>query len=87
MQSNKNNSTQINTNESKTEVDAMLLQNKELFLDLVSENTTRREKSFMVITEYDIIHQFENNLVNLIKRCPPDQVGEILSEINKMNIE
>ena len=87
MQSNKNKSTEKNTNEPIRSIDEILLENKDIFMKLIAENEGRREKSFMVAQEYDLIQKFEKNLIILMERCPPGQVNQILAMIDSLNLE
>lgn len=87
MQTNINKSTENSTQEFQNEIDELLIENRDIFKRLVTENVTRREKSFMIVKEYELIKQFEQNLVSLLKQCPPDKVQQILAAINDSPVE
>ena len=81
MQSNNNKSLENKSIKSKDSIDEILLNNKEIFNSLIIENMNRREKSFITVKEFDLIKQFENNLIKLVNMCPPKKAEKILNEI------
>ena len=68
MQSNNNKSLENKSIKSKDSIDEILLNNKEIFNSLIIENMNRREKSFITVKEFDLIKQFENNLIRRQKK-------------------
>ena len=80
MQSNNNKSLENKSIKSKDSIDEILLNNKEIFNSLIIENMNRREKSFITVKEFDLIKQFENNLIKLVNMCPPKKAEKILNE-------
>ena len=82
MQSNHNNSIENNKNINKNIIDELLLKNQEIFNQLILENVNRKEKSLISTNEYDFLRIYENNLIQLIERCPVNKLSEILAEID-----
>ncbi len=82
MQSNLNNSNENNKNINKKIIDELLLNNQSIFHQLIIENVNRKEKSLISTSEYDYIKDFENNLIQLMERCPMNKLNEIFNEIN-----
>ena len=82
MQSNHNNSIENNKNINKNIIDVILLKNQEIFNQLILENVNRKEKSLISTNEYDFLRIYENNLIQLIERCPVNKLSEILAEID-----
>ena len=84
MQSNFNKSIENKTNkkECKISIDEILLQNKEIFNQLLIENRLKKEKSFISMTEYELLKQFENNLVTLINASNTDKLGDLFDNMN-----
>jgi hypothetical protein len=85
MQSNNNKSLENKSIKSKDSIDEILLNNKEIFNSLIIENMNRREKSFITVKEFDLIKQFENNLIKLVNMCPPKKAEKILNEISNLS--
>ena len=81
MQTNINKSLENKTNYADKEIDEVLLQNKDIFNNLILENLTRREKAFITVKEIDLIRDFEKNIIRLIEMCPPIKAKEILMDI------
>ena len=82
MQSNQNNSIENNKNINKNIIDELLLKNQDVLNKLIIENLNRKEKSFITSTEYEYLRYFENNLVELIERCPTNELNKIICEID-----
>ena len=82
MQSNHNKSIENNKNVEKNIIDELLLKNQEIFNQLILENVNRKEKSLISTNEYDFLRIYENNLIQLIERCPVNKLSEILAEID-----
>ena len=82
MQSNHNNSIENNKNINQNKIDELLLKNQEILNQLIVENLNRKEKSFISTNEYEYLRDYENNLIELIGKCPVNKVNEIMSEIN-----
>ena len=84
MQSNFNKSIENKTNkkECKISVEDILLQNREIFNQLLIENKLRKEKSLISMTEYELLKQFENNLVTLINKCNTEKLRDIFDDLN-----
>ena len=84
MQSNFNKSIENKTNkkECKISIDDILLQNKEIFNQLLIENRQKKEKSFISMTEYELLKQFENNLVTMINSCDTDKLRDLFDDLN-----
>lgn len=85
MQSNNNKSLENKSINSKDSINEILLNNKEIFNSLIIENMNRREKSFITVKEFDLIKQFENNLIKLVNMCPPKKAEKILNEISNLS--
>ena len=83
MQSNHKNSIENNKNINKNNIDELLLKNQELLNRLILENVNKREKSYISTGEYELLKIYENNLIQLIEKCPTNKLNEILSEINE----
>ena len=83
MQSNHKNSIENNKNINKNNIDELLLKNQELLNRLLLENLNKREKSYISTGEYEILHIYENNLIQLMENCPTNKLNEILVEINE----
>ena len=79
MQSN--NSNENNKIINKNNIEELLLQNQELFNRLILANINKREKSYISAGEYEILQSYENNLIQLIERCPTGKLSEIMEEI------
>ena len=79
MQSNFNKSIENKTNkkECKISIDEILLQNQDIFNQLLIENRLKKEKSYISVTEYELLKKFENNLIILIDNCNISKLGEI----------
>ncbi len=80
MQSN--NSNENNKIINKNNIDELLLKNQELFNQLILGNLNKREKSYISAGEYEILQAYENNLIQLIERCPTNKFNEIMHQIN-----
>jgi len=85
MQTNNNKSNQNLNNINDKKINELLLDNKDIFNQLLVENLTRRDKSYICVNELDLIHRFESNLINLIQKLPPKQAKVLFEEINKDN--
>ena len=84
MQSNHKNSIENNKNINKNNIDELLLKNQELLNRLILENLNKREKSYILTGEYEILKIYENNLIQLMENCPTNKLNEILAEINEL---
>ena len=84
MQSNFNKSIENKSNkkECKISIDDILLQNREIFNQVLIENRLKKEKSFISMTEYELLKQFENNLVTLINKCDTAKLRDIFEDLN-----
>ena len=84
MQSNFNKSIENKSNkkECKISIDDILLQNREIFNQVMIENRLKKEKSFISMTEYELLKQFENNLVTLINKCDTAKLRDIFEDLN-----
>ena len=84
MQSNINKSidNKSNKKECKISIDEILLHNRDIFNQLLIENRLKKEKSYISMTEYQLMKQFENNLVTLINKCNIQKLGDIFDEVN-----
>ena len=84
MQSNINKSIENKSNkkECKITIDDILLQNRDIFNQVLIENRLKKEKSLISMTEYELLKQFENNLVALIDKCDIEKLGDIFDEVN-----
>ena len=84
MQSNFNKSIENKTNkkECKISIDDILLQNRDIFNQLLIENRLKKEKSYISMTEYELLNKFENNLVTLIDKCNIEKLKDIFDEVN-----
>ena len=85
MQSNNNKSLENKSINSKDLINEILLNNKEIFNSLIVENMNRREKSYITVKEFDLIKQFETNLINLVNMCPPKKIEKIFNEISNLS--
>ena len=77
MQSNHNNSIENNKNLNKNIIDELLLKNQEIFNHLILENVNRKEKSLISTNEYEYLSNYEKNLIQLIERCPVNNLHSI----------
>ena len=84
MQSNINKSIENKSNkkECKITVDDILLQNKDIFNQVMIENRQKKEKSYISMNEYELLKKFENNLVKLIDKCNIEKLKDIFDEVN-----
>ena len=84
MQSNFNKSIENKSNkkECKISIDDILLQNREIFNQVLMENRLKKEKSFISMTEYELLKQFENNLVTLINKCDTAKLRDIFEDLD-----
>jgi len=84
MQSNFNKSIENKSNkkECKISIDDILLQNREIFNQVLIENRLKKEKSFISMTEYELLKQFENNLVTLINKCDTAKLRDIFEDLD-----
>ena len=82
MQSNHNNSIENNKNINENIIDELLVKNQDIFNQLIIENVNRKEKSLISTNEYDFLRIYENNLIQLIERCPVNKLSQLLTEIN-----
>ena len=84
MQSNINKSIENKSNkkECKISIDDILLQNKDIFNQVMIENKQKKEKSYISMNEYELLKQFENNLVKLIDKCNIEKLRDIFDEVN-----
>ena len=84
MQTNNNKSLEnkSNKNELKTLIDELLLNNKDIFNLLIIEDRFKKEKTYNSIDEYELIKDFENNLITLINRCSFTKLNEILKDVS-----
>ena len=85
MQSNHNNSIENNKNIKENKIDELLLKNQDIFNQLILENLNRKEKSFISANEYEYLRNYENNLIELLEKCPVKKLSEIMNEINCEN--
>ena len=83
MQSNINKSIENKSNkkECKITIDDILLQNKDIFNQVMIENRLKKEKSYISMTEYELLKQFENNLIVLIDKCGVEKLRDIFGEV------
>ncbi len=79
MNEKNNKNVNINYNDKSTasEIDELLLENRETLNQLIIENSQRKEKSFITVKEIEIIRQFEKNLLKLIEKCPPEVLKDM----------
>ena len=84
MQSNINKSIENKSNkkECKITVDDILLQNRDIFNQVMIENRQKKEKSYISMNEYELLKKFENNLVKLIDKCNIEKLKDIFDEVN-----
>ena len=84
MQSNYHKSIENKSNkkECKITIDDILLQNRDIFNQLLIENRLKKEKSYISMTEYELLNKFENNLVTLIDKCNIEKLKDIFDEVN-----
>ena len=60
----------------------MLLNNKDIFNQLLIEDRFRKEKAHNSMDEYELIKDFENNLITLINGCSFRKLNEILKDVS-----
>ena len=77
---NVNNNYNEKSSLSKSEIDELLLDNKEILNQLIIENNQRKEKSFITMKELEIIRNFEQNLLKLIEKCPPNELRDLIDD-------
>ena len=84
MQSNINKSIENKSNkkECKITVDDILLQNRDIFNQVMIENRQKKEKSYISMNEYELLKKFENNLVKLIDKCNIEKLKDIFDVAN-----
>ena len=71
MQSINNNSIENKSikKECKLSIDEVLLRNRDIFNQLLIENKQKKEKSYISVNEYELMKNFENNLLSLVEKC------------------
>ncbi len=71
MQSINNNSIENKSikKECKLSIDEVLLRNRDIFNQLLIENKQKKEKSYISVNEYELMKNFENNLLALVEKC------------------
>ena len=81
MQSNNNNSLENKSikKEYKLSIDDILLINKDIFNQLMLENRLKKEKSYISVNEYELMKQFEQNLMILLEKCNIGKLRDILN--------
>ena len=82
---NKNVNINYNDKTEVSEIDELLLENRETLNQLIIENTQRKEKSFITVKELEIIRQFEKNLLKLIEKCPPAVLKDLINDDDRLN--
>lgn len=87
MQSNIKNLQSNKENEEKNYIEDLLLENKEIFNKLILENSSKKEKTYLLFKEYELMKKYEENLIKLIKECPPKKVEEILIKLGQIDKE
>jgi len=87
MNEKNNKNVNINYNDKSTasEIDELLLENRETLNQLIIENSQRKEKSFITVKELEIIRHFEKNLLKLIEKCPPKVLKDLINDDDKLN--
>ena len=71
-----------NKNELKSLIDELLLNNKEIFNQLLINDRFKKEIFYDSIDEYELIKDFENNLIALINRCSFTKLNEVLKDVS-----
>ena len=71
-----------NKNELKSLIDELLLNNKEIFNQLLITDRFKKEIFYDSIDEYELIKDFENNLIALINRCSFTKLNEVLKDVS-----
>ena len=84
MQSINNNSLENKSikKECKLSIDEVLLLNKDIFNQLLLGNGLKKEKSYISVKEYELMEQFENNILTLMDKCNIGKLKDIFDEVN-----